>query len=150
MTKNHELSKLGQSVWLDNIKRSLIAGGGLQELIDQGVVGITSNPSIFENAIAGSGDYDDSIADLAAAGKSPMEIYEALAIEDIANAADLLVPVYEETDGLDGYVSLEVDPTLAHDTAETRAEARRLFAEVGRPNVMIKVPATNCRPCDPQ
>jgi transaldolase/glucose-6-phosphate isomerase len=142
MTKSHELLKVGQSVWYDNIRRGLIVDGGLQALIADGVVGVTSNPSIFEKAIAHSTDYDEATETLVAEGKTASEIYEALAIEDIKNTADLLYPVYEETDGLDGYISLEVDPTLANDTEATVAAARRLFATLGRPNVMIKVPAT--------
>jgi transaldolase/glucose-6-phosphate isomerase len=143
MTTLNELATLGQSVWYDNIQRSLIEDGGLQALIDAGVVGVTSNPSIFEKAIAHSTDYDEAIQLLVETGCTTSEIYEALAIEDIKHAADLLYPVYEETDGLDGYISLEVDPTLADDTEATIAEARRLFATLGRPNVMIKVPATS-------
>ncbi len=142
MTKAHELLNVGQSIWYDNIQRGLIAEGGLQALIDEGVVGVTSNPSIFANAIAGSHEYDEAIEALVAEGKNAEQIYEALAIEDIKNAADLLYPVYEESKGQDGYVSLEVDPTLANDTGATVAAARRLHAELGRPNVMIKVPAT--------
>ncbi|MDX1413233.1 MAG: bifunctional transaldolase/phosoglucose isomerase [Candidatus Promineifilaceae bacterium] len=142
MSKIHELNNLGQSIWYDNIRRGLITDGGMQKLIDIGVVGVTSNPSIFEKAIAKSDDYDDDLQQLVQDGKNAGQIYEALAIEDIANTADLLYPVYEETNGLDGYVSLEVDPTLAHDTEGTISEARRLFATLGRPNVMIKVPAT--------
>ncbi len=142
MGKLHELNKLGQSIWYDNIRRGLIVDGGLQKLIDSGVVGVTSNPSIFEKAIAHSDDYDEALQQLVEEGKGAAQIYEALVVEDIANTADLLYPVYEETDGLDGYVSLEVDPTLAHDTEGTISEARRLYATLGRPNVMIKVPAT--------
>ncbi len=142
MTKAHELLEVGQSIWYDNIRRGLIVNGGLQALIDAGVVGVTSNPSIFEKAIAHSTDYDDAIKALVAEGRSAVEIYESLAVEDIKNAADLLYPVYEDSDGLDGYISLEVDPTLANDTEATVGAARRLFAVLGRPNVMIKVPAT--------
>lgn len=142
MTKIRELYALGQSIWYDNIERSIIDSGELQALIDEGISGLTSNPSIFQKAISSSEAYDESLQALAAAGKDTMQIYEALAIEDIQRAADLLYPVYEETDGRDGYVSLEVNPTLAHDTEGTIAEARRLFATLGRPNAMIKVPAT--------
>jgi transaldolase/glucose-6-phosphate isomerase len=142
MTKLHDLNALGQSIWYDNIQRSLLDDGGLQELIDAGIVGVTSNPSIFQKAIADSTDYDQALTALALDGKGTIQIYEALALEDIQNAADLLNPVYEDTDGRDGYISLEVSPTLAHDTAGTIAEARRLHAAVSRPNVMIKVPAT--------
>lgn len=142
MTKLHELAALGQAVWFDFIRRSLMSSGELQALVDQGVRGVTSNPAIFEKAIAGSRDYDDAIAALVKAGLSTEAIYENLASEDIQRAADVLRPVYDASAGLDGYVSLEVSPTLAHDTANTVAEARRLFATLARPNVMIKVPAT--------
>ncbi len=137
-----ELRTLGQSVWYDNIQRGLIQSGELKELIDAGVVGITSNPTIFEKAIVGSTDYDDGLRALAASGRHARTVYESLAIEDIGHAADLLRPVYEETDVLDGYVSIEVSPDLAHDTAATIEEARRLWASLARPNIMIKVPAT--------
>lgn len=141
-TKAQALAALGQSIWYDNIRRSLLESGGLRQLIEAGVLGVTSNPTIFERAIAGSTDYDAALRDLVQAGKSVEEIYEALAIEDIRAAADVLQPVYEQTNGIDGYISLEVSPKLAHDTERTISEARRLFAQVGRPNVMIKVPAT--------
>ncbi len=142
MSKLHELFKLGQSVWYDNISRTLLDSGEMQALIDDGVVGVTSNPSIFEKAIAKSSDYDGAIQELAQAGKSTNDIYEALALEDIGAAADLFRPVYDKTGGVDGYISLEVSPTLARDTEGTIAEARRLFAALNRPNIMIKVPAT--------
>jgi len=142
MTKLHELANLGQAIWLDYIRRSLITSGELQELVDRGVRGVTSNPSIFEKAIAGSADYDADLRPLVEAGKSVAEIYETLALDDIRRAADILRPVYDITGGSDGYVSLEVSPALAHDTGGTVAEARRLFAALDRPNVMIKVPAT--------
>jgi transaldolase len=142
MTRIHELTALGQSIWLDYIRRSLLDDGGLQALIDQGVRGVTSNPTIFQNAIAGSHDYDEALRQLVAESHTVNEIYESLAISDIQRAADLLRPVYEESRRTDGYVSLEVSPTLAHDTAGTIAEAQRLAAAVDRPNLMIKVPAT--------
>jgi transaldolase len=142
MTKLHELAELGQAIWLDYIRRSFITSGELQELVDQGLRGVTSNPSIFEKAIAGSADYDEDLSSLVSSGKSAAEIYEALTMEDIRSAADVLRPVYEKSGGADGYVSLEVNPALAHDTEGTIAEARRLFATLERPNVMIKVPAT--------
>ena len=142
MSKLRELSKLGQSIWYDYIRRSFITSGDFQSLIDRGLRGVTSNPSIFEKAIAGSSDYDEDLQNLVKADKSVDEIYEALALDDIARAADLLLPVYEETGGLDGYVSLEVSPELASDTEGTVSEAKRLFAALNRPNVMIKVPAT--------
>ena len=142
MSKLHELYQLGQSVWYDNISRALLDSGEMQTLIDDGVVGVTSNPSIFETAIARSSDYDGVIRELAQAGQSTNDIYEALALQDIGEAADLLHPVYEKTRGVDGYISLEVSPTLARDTEGTIAEARRLYASLSRPNIMIKVPAT--------
>jgi transaldolase / glucose-6-phosphate isomerase len=142
MTKLHELHQLGQSVWLDYIRRQFLKDGGLQTAVEQGVRGVTSNPSIFEKAIAGSNDYDEAMKQLVSDGKSVEEIYEALVIEDIQQAADILRPVYDESNGDDGYVSLEVSPTLANNTHGTIDEAIRLFAEVNRPNVMIKVPAT--------
>lgn len=136
------LAAAGQAVWLDYIRRTLITSGELQALIDDGLRGVTSNPTIFEKAITGSHDYDDDIRDLAARNRSIQQIFEALALKDISLAAEALHPVYLATDGVDGYVSLEVNPTLAHDTPGTIREARRLFTAVGRPNVMIKVPAT--------
>jgi transaldolase len=142
MTKLHELAELGQAVWLDFIRRSFVASGELQTLIDAGVRGVTSNPTIFEKAIAGSADYDGDIRDLATKGHSVDEIYEALVIDDIAAGADLFRSLYDETKGGDGYISLEVSPTLAHNTEGTIADAKRLFATLGRPNVMIKIPAT--------
>jgi len=137
-----QLEKLGQSVWLDFIRRSLITSGEMATLVAQGVQGMTSNPAIFEKAIAGSADYDDEIQSLVKAGMSVDAIYETLAIKDIQMAADVLAPVYRSTGGRDGYVSLEVSPFLARDTERTTAEARRLFEAVGRPNLMIKIPAT--------
>jgi transaldolase/glucose-6-phosphate isomerase len=138
-----ELAKFGQSPWYDNIRRSLITSGELQRLLDEDQLrGITSNPAIFEKAIAGSTDYDQAVRALVAQGRSAQEIYEALAVEDIQMAADLMKPVYEQTRGRDGYVSLEVSPYLARDTEGTVAEAVRLHRAVARENVMIKVPAT--------
>jgi transaldolase len=142
MTKLHQLADLGQAIWLDYIRRSIIKSGELQKLVDQGMRGVTSNPSIFENAIAGSTDYDEDLNVLVSEGKSVEQIYEALAIDDIRGAADILRPLYDKTRGDDGYVSIEVNPTLAYDTEATIAEARRLFSKVRRANVMIKVPAT--------
>ncbi|MDT8272669.1 MAG: transaldolase [Desulfomonilia bacterium] len=142
MTKLHELAKLGQAAWFDYIRRSLITSGELTSLIDQGIRGVTSNPTIFEKAITGSIDYDEDLKNLVAAGKTIGEIYESLVLWDIAHTADLFRDLYESTDGLDGYVSIEVSPTLAYDTEKTIQEARRLFRILDRPNVMIKVPAT--------
>ncbi len=136
----HELSDLGQAAWLDYIRRSFVLGGELQQWIDRGVRGVTANPTILEKAIDGSSDYDEHLARLAKEGKSADEIYEALALEDIGSAADLLRPVYDRFG--DGFVSLEVSPSLAHDTHGTIAGAQHLFAALGRPNVFIKVPAT--------
>jgi transaldolase len=138
-----ELHAAGQSFWYDNIRRKYLQDGTLRRLVeDDGLRGMTSNPTIFEQAIAGSDDYDAQIAELARAGASTQAIYEALALADIQAACDLFGPLYESSDGGDGYVSLEVSPYLARDTDATVAEARRLYAAVGRPNVMIKVPAT--------
>ena len=137
-----EVQRLGQSIWYDNIRRGLIKSGELQRLIDLGVSGVTSNPTIFEKAIAGSTDYDEALLKLALHDVGPQSVFEALAIEDIRAAADLLRPIYDRTAGADGYASLEVSPHLAHDTEGTIAEARRLFAALDRPNVMVKVPAT--------
>ena len=142
MTKIQKLANLQQSIWLDFIRRSYLKEGGLEKLVAQGLGGVTSNPTIFEKAIAGSSDYDDAMKSLVAADKSVEEIYETLAIEDIRMAADQLRGVYNKTDGKDGFVSLEVDPTLAYETDRTISEAKRFYTTVDRPNVMIKVPAT--------
>lgn len=138
-----DLTALGQSVWLDYIRRGILDNGELEQLIRESAVrGVTSNPAIFEQAMVGSDDYDDALEELSAEGADPLEAYEKLAITDIQNAADLFRDIYQETDGADGFVSLEVSPELAHDTGRTIDEARRLWAAVGRPNVMIKVPGT--------
>lgn len=139
-----EVQALGQSIWQDFIRRGVITSGELEELVDrEGLLGITSNPSIFEKAIAGSSDYDDDLRALASRGSAgPGEIYERLALDDIRAAARVLEPAYRRTDGRDGFVSFEVSPHLAHDTEGTVREARRLAAAVARPNVMIKVPGT--------
>lgn len=142
MSKIKELSNLGQSIWYDYIQRTMITSGQLADLVSKGLGGVTSNPSIFEQAITGSADYDVDLNRLIAKDKSVNEIYESLAVEDIVIAADVLRTVYDTTGGKDGFVSLEVNPGLAHQTEPTIAEARRLFETVGRPNVMIKVPAT--------
>ncbi len=137
------LESFGQSVWLDFLRRNALDSGEIQGLIDQdGVSGLTSNPSIFEKAIAGSHDYDNAVRTMALEGKSIEEIYEALTVQDIQRAADLFRPVYDRLEGGDGFVSLEVSPKLARDTAGTLAEARRLWAAVNRPNLLIKVPGT--------
>ena len=152
-----EVEKLGQSIWYDNVRRALITSGDLQHKIGlpkgatsnlqqkvsgDDLRGVTSNPAIFEKAIAGSTDYDDSMRKLIDEGKGIKEIYESLVIEDIQNVADLLAPVYARTNGVDGYVSLEVSPLLAHDTEGSITEATRLWAALDRKNAMIKIPST--------
>jgi transaldolase len=138
-----QLGTLGQSIWLDYIRRDLMASGGLRRLIEEdGLRGMTSNPSIFEKAIAESHDYDEDIKAMALKGKSVQAVYENLSQRDVQSAADEFRPLYDMTDGEDGYVSLEVNPHLAHDTKGTIKEARRLWAALDRPNVLIKVPAT--------
>ena len=141
-TSMHQAHAFGQSVWYDNMRRNLLTSGGLAKLIAQGVRGMTSNPTIFEKAIVSSGDYEDALRKLVAEGRSTIEIYEQLAIDDIRGACDLMLPLFEESGGVDGRISLEVLPELATATDKTVAEGLRLAAEVGRPNVMIKVPAT--------
>jgi transaldolase len=139
-----ELGALGQSIWLDYIRRDLIASGGLKRLIEEdGLRGMTSNPSIFEKAIADSHDYDEDVRAMALHGKGAEAIYESLSQRDVQSAADAFRPLYDATDGNDGYVSLEVNPHLAHDTSGTIKEARRLWDALHRPNVFIKVPATS-------
>jgi len=138
-----ELETFGQSIWMDFIRRGMITSGELRQLIEEdGISGVTSNPSIFEKAIAESHDYDEAIHALTLEGKTTDEIYQLLTVEDIQNVADLLRPTYDPTDGRDGFVSIEVSPSLAHDTTGTIAEARQLWSLVNRPNAMIKVPAT--------
>ncbi len=140
------LQQFGQSVWLDYIRRSLITSGELRRLIDEdGLRGVTSNPAIFEKAIAGSTDYTEVLDAAGALGlqdSDPKRVYEQIAIADVQAGADLLAPVYADSRRRDGYVSLEVSPLLAHDLEGTLKEARRLWTAVARPNVMIKVPAT--------
>jgi len=137
------MQQLGQSPWHDNIRRDLLTSGGLARMIANGeITGLTSNPTIFEQAIATSDAYDPALRALGAEGKSAEAIFDALAIEDIRNAADLFLPVYQRTGGGDGYVSIEVSPRLARDTEGTLAEARRLWTTVARPNLMVKIPAT--------
>src|SRR5436305_919811 len=137
-----EIMQLGQSIWYDNIRRAMLTSGDLKKKIEEDDLrGVTSNPTIFEKAITGSTDYDEQLRELVQAGKSVGEIYEDLVTADIGNAADILRPVYDRTDGVDGYISLEVNPTLAYKTQETIDEATRLFERLGRKNVMIKIPA---------
>jgi transaldolase/glucose-6-phosphate isomerase len=138
-----ELQKLGQSPWHDNIRRDLLTTGKLRQMVKAGdITGLTSNPTIFEQAIGQTNIYDEALAELALAGKSAAEIFDALSIEDIRAAADVFAPVYKKTGGADGYVSIEVAPAYARDTQTTIKEAKRLWNAVGRPNLMIKIPAT--------
>jgi transaldolase len=137
------LQAFGQSAWLDFLRRGMLTSGEMQRLMeDCGVQGVTSNPSIFEKAIAGSHDYDDRIHALALEGKTSRESYEDLTLDDVRRAADLFGRVYDQTEGRDGFVSLEVSPDLADDATGTVKEARRLWRLLKRPNVMIKVPGT--------
>jgi len=144
---NHLIGKLleiGQSIWLDNLSRRMMDSGELQRMMDQdGVRGITSNPTIFQKAISGSRDYDSAIRSLLQKGiRDEKAIFMQLAMEDVSRAADLLAPVYEKSGGQDGFVSIEVSPDLAYDTEKTIAEARLLFSTIGKKNILIKVPAT--------
>ena len=133
---------IGQAVWLDQISRDMIDNGEIQKLVDTGLRGITTNPTIFDGAIASSDVYDVRLADFAKDGSSAEEIFEQIAVEDVRDAADILRPTYDALNHRDGFVSIEVNPHLAHDTEATIAEARRLWATVNRPNIMIKVPGT--------
>lgn len=135
-------AELGQAVWLDQISRDMIDGGEIKALVGTGIRGITTNPTIFDGAIAGSDVYDDRLAKYAKDGSTAEAVFERIAVEDVRDAADILLPVYEALDYRDGFVSIEVNPHLAHDTDRTIAEARRLWTAVDRPNVMIKVPGT--------
>ncbi|MDZ8085025.1 MAG: transaldolase [Nostoc sp. DedQUE12b] len=145
MSTNHllEINQYGQSIWMDNLTRDIIQSGELKDMVEnQGISGITSNPAIFEKAIAGNVIYDADIEAGVRANLPIDKIYESLVFADIRNACDILRPVYEASNGLDGYVSIEVPPTIAHDTEATITEARRYFQEIGRENLMIKIPGT--------
>ena len=142
-TTIHELYETGQSIWLDNINRSMIESGRLEELINLGLRGLTSNPTIFDKAISTSTDYDERILQLDNGDKKTFQIYDDLTIKDIQDAADIFLSTYEKSQGLDGYVSLEINPHLAFNTTETIKEGKRLYQKVNRPNVMFKVPATD-------
>jgi len=142
MTPLHQLAEAGQSVWIDYLSRPLIHEGGLQGLIDDGVVGVTSNPTIFQSAIAEGDAYDEQIKAITEKETEPKEIFIALARDDIRDACDLMKPVWDAGNGKDGWVSLEVDPNLAHDAQATIDEAKRLHALVDKPNLFIKIPAT--------
>ena len=138
-----KLETFGQSIWMDFLRRGALTSGQLKRwIIEDGVSGVTSNPSIFEKAIVESHDYDKDIERLIGSGKNPAEIYDNLTISDIQQTADLFRPVYEHTEGADGFVSLEVSPHLANDTPGSIAEARRLWQTVNRPNLMVKIPGT--------
>ena len=141
-TKVKQLCEFGQSVWFDYISRSIIDNGELSRLIDLGVTGVTSNPTIFDKAISGSLDYDEKIREFKDKGLDTFEIYDELTVRDIQDAADLFRSIFKQTKGFDGYVSLEVNPLLAHKTEETVKEAKRLHKKVNRLNVMFKIPAT--------
>ena len=143
MTRIAQLGRIGQSVWLDNITRDLLDSGKLERYITElSVTGLTSNPSIYDKAIGGSGAYDEQIRQLAASGADTEGIFFQLAIDDLRRAADMFLPVYRRTNGVDGFVSLEVSPLLANDAATTTSEAARLHALAGRPNFFIKIPGT--------
>lgn len=145
MNKDNAIYKtlaLGQSIWCDFLSRDLIRSGKLEEMIDSGVRGVTTNPSIFENAIGKTSDYDGDILYLMREGKNREEIYESLTAGDVGEAADLLAPLFKESGGADGFVSLEVSPLLAHDTEATVEEAKKLVRLINKPNLMIKIPAT--------
>ena len=137
------LREVGQSLWLDNITRALLTSGTLKRYIDElGITGLTSNPTIFDQAISRSTDYDQAIAGKVKAGVSGEQLFFELALEDLTRAADLFRPIHDATDGVDGFVSLEVSPLLAYDTASTIAQAKELSARAGRPNLFIKIPGT--------
>ncbi len=143
MKATEELHRLGQSLWLDNINRDLVVNGTLRRYIDElSVTGLTSNPTIFDHAIAHSDSYDEEIRRQVAAGKKDEALFFELAIQDLTKAADMFAPIHQRTAGIDGWVSLEVSPLLAHDTAKTVAEARALHARAKRPNLFIKIPGT--------
>src|SRR6266700_641001 len=137
-----QLQDYGQSVWYDNIDRAQLVSGEFKRLLEDGIVGVTANPTIFDKSISSGHAYDEQINGLIKANKSVSEIYEALVIQDIRTVADLLRPIYDRTESKDGYVSLEVSPDLAHDTEGTIKEAARFWQMVDRPNLMIKIPAT--------
>ncbi len=138
-----QLKEYGQSVWYDNIDRTQLVNGQFKKLMDEdGVVGVTANPTIFEKSISSGHAYDEQISQLISEGKSTNEIYEAVVIKDICTVADILRPIYDQTSGQDGYVSLEVSPDLAYDTEGTLSEVRRFWKMVDRPNLMVKIPAT--------
>jgi len=138
-----QLKSYGQSVWYDTVDRAQLDNGLFKRMVDEdGIVGVTSNPTIFQKSISHGDAYDEQITQLVREGKNTSEIYEALAIRDIRTVADMMLPIYERANRQDGFVSLEVSPDLAHDTEASLAEARRFWKMVDRPNLMIKIPAT--------
>ena len=143
MNPTKELHDLGQSLWLDNITRKLVNGGTLQRYIDElSVTGLTSNPTIFDHAIKNSADYDSDISRSASRAEPPENLFFELALGDVTHAADLFRPIFDRTDEVDGWASLEVSPVLAHDTKRTLAAARDLYQRGGKPNLFIKIPGT--------
>jgi len=139
----YQIRNFGQSIWYDNIERSILTSGKLEKMVEEdGICGVTSNPTIFEKAITQSRDYDAEIEELARKKKTAEEVYNSLTIKDVTLAADILYRIYKETEGKDGYVSIEVPPKYAYDIEETIGEAQKLFERIGRENIMIKVPAT--------
>ena len=142
MTKLHDLAAAGTSPWLDNIRRGWLKSGEFKQMVDDGVVGVTSNPTIFQKAIANSTDYDETIAALAGTSASAEDVFFELAIEDVREAADQIRHVYDESGHLDGFVSFELPPKMANDTAASVAAAPEFFGRIGRPNIYIKIPGT--------
>src|ERR1051325_7177605 len=144
MKPTQALHDLGQSLWLDNVTRELLTSGTLQRYVDElSVTGLTSNPTIFDHAIKSSTAYDAEVVEKSKRGLSGEALFFELALEDLTRAADLFRPTFEQTNGVDGWVSLEVSPLLAHDTAGTLAAAKELFARAARPNLLIKIPGTS-------
>ncbi|HEX3329345.1 MAG TPA: transaldolase [Gaiellales bacterium] len=137
-----QLAAAGTSPWLDNIRRGWLESGEFRRMVDEGVIGVTSNPTIFQKAIADSTDYDDTVAELAAAGMSPSDAFFELAIADVREAADQILPVYDSSGHVDGYVSFELPPAMANDTAASTTAAPEFFERIGRPNIYIKIPGT--------
>src|SRR5262245_48560445 len=143
MKATQRLREAGQSLWLDNITRDLLTSGTLKRYIEElSITGLTSNPTIFDHAISKSNDYDAAIRDKMRQGRSVESLFFELAVEDLTQAADLFRPIHDKTDGIDGWVSLEVSPTLAYDTDSTLTQAKQLHAQAGRPNLFIKIPGT--------
>jgi len=142
--KVEALTKQGQSIWQDDIARSMLLSGSLKKTIEEvGIRGLTSNPTIFEKAISGGTDYDEQISGLLEQGKNPSDIFEALEVQDLQGALDLFRPLYDTTEGRDGFCSIEVFPDAARDPNATREQTRRLWGEVNRPNLMVKIPGTH-------